>query len=173
MKNNGALRKVMLIVLLSILGSYCIGSDENKSMTMFDSAMLYTYSFVTSLGNTCSKLWSEVVARAGAMLGSNHKKIDTVQKDNTVVIQKTSSQEDGSHKKTLDVQKELSEDEHMLEHDAMHGNNYACTDGRADCVYNEDFFNDSWFTGKLDEDWTTHLDVDTRPMLLVDSYDEQ
>ena len=52
----------------------------------------------------------------------------------------------------------------------VHGNNDYCTDGTKNCIYNSEFFNDTWVTGKLDEDPTTHYDIDSdAPDLTKDS----
>jgi hypothetical protein len=45
--------------------------------------------------------------------------------------------------------------------------NNKCTDDREDCISNEEFFLDTWFTGKLDMDTKSHLDVDAAPMQFV------
>jgi hypothetical protein len=137
MKSYGAIRKVMLIVLLSILGSYCIGSDRNESMSSssFDYAMQSTYGVFVSIGTYCHKLWSEMVDKVMTVFGKDD--------DQKVKIQ--------------------------LVDDRVHGNNLYCTDGKADCIYNNEFFNDTYVTGVLDEDSDTHLDVDSDPMKLIDA----
>lgn len=137
MKKYGAVRKVLLMVLLSILGSYCIGSDlpENKKMNSFDIVMQSTYGMVQSIGAYCHKLWSEIT-------GKMHSFFYSKKDDHKVVIQ--------------------------LVDDSVHGNEAYCTDGRNDCVYNNRFFNDSYVTGALDEDSTTHLDWDSDPITLIE-----
>ena len=139
MKNYGALRKIMLIVVLSILGSYCIGSTDDKKIEVssFEYAMKLTYDFFASAWNYCQVLWSKMVDKIQSFFGNNKNKDVTIQ---------------------------------MID-DEVHGNNRYCTDGRKDCVRNNEFFNDTWFTGKLDVDPTTHLDVDTAPMRYVNSQD--
>jgi len=49
----------------------------------------------------------------------------------------------------------------------VHGNNYYCTENKEDCQFNEQFFNDTWYTGKINKDSTKFIDVDTDPMTLV------
>ncbi len=51
--------------------------------------------------------------------------------------------------------------------DNVHGDRHYCTDGEQDCRYNTDFFRDTWFTGQVDLDSTTHYDVDSDPVVLV------
>ncbi|MBV8661436.1 MAG: hypothetical protein JO129_04800, partial [Candidatus Dependentiae bacterium] len=63
MKNYGAIRKVMIMVLLSILGSYCIGAVDHKQVTeqnSFDSLKKSTYDMAASVGAYCQKLYFEV-----------------------------------------------------------------------------------------------------------------
>src|SRR3989339_1017550 len=138
MKNYGALRKIMLIVVLSILGSYCIGSTEDKKIekSSFEYAMKLTYDFFASTWNYCQILWSEMIDKLQSLFG-------------------------GSKKHDVAIQ--------MID-ERMHGNNGYCTDGQEDCVRNNEFFNDTWFTGKLDADPATHLDVDSAPMRYVDAH---
>lgn len=51
--------------------------------------------------------------------------------------------------------------------DNVHGDRHYCTEGEKDCQYNTDFFRDTWLTGQVDLDPTTHYDVDSNPMVLV------
>lgn len=51
--------------------------------------------------------------------------------------------------------------------DDVHGDRHYCTDDEQDCQYNTDFFRDTWLTGEVDLDPTTHYDVDSDPMVLV------
>ncbi len=75
MKNYGALRKIMLIVVLSILGSYCIGSTEDKKIEVssFEYAMKLTYDLFASVGNYCQILWSDLVDTIQSLFGRNKK----------------------------------------------------------------------------------------------------
>jgi hypothetical protein len=135
MKNYGALRKVMLIVALSILGSYCIGSqrDENVAMSKIGYVLQVSYDACASVGSYCQNLWAKLVEFF-----------------------------DGYRTHEVEIQ--------MVD-ERVHGNNLYCTDGRKDCIYNQEFFNDTWVTGKLDGDPTTHLDIDEAPMRYVNSED--
>ncbi len=137
MKTYGAVRKLMFILVLSILGSYCIGVDQQSHVKVAESydVMKSTYGLVFSVGTYCYKLWSEILSKVMSAFDNNHNE--------SVKIQ-------------------------MVEEN-MHGNNDSCTDGKEDCIYNEEFFNDSWITGKVDEDPTTHLDIDGDPIVLVRS----
>lgn len=136
MKKYGSIRKVMLMVLLSILGSYCIGSDlpEDTKMNSYDIVMQSAYGFMQSIGTYCHKLWSEIAGKVYSIFYTHD--------DHKVMIQ------------SID--------------DGVHGNEASCTDGRDDCVYNNRFFNDSYITGNLDVDPTTHLDWDSDPMTLIE-----
>jgi hypothetical protein len=135
MKNYGALRKVMLIVALSILGSYCIGSqdDENVAISTLDYVLQVSYDACATVGNYCKNLWAKLVEFV-----------------------------DGYRTHEVEIQ--------MVD-ERVHGNNLYCTDGRKDCIFNQEFFNDTWVTGKLDGDATTHLDIDQAPMRYVNSED--
>lgn len=50
---------------------------------------------------------------------------------------------------------------------SIHGDNYQCTDNQEDCIYNEEFFNDTYITGELDGDPHSHWDFDTDPFVLI------
>ncbi len=138
MKSNGAIGKVMLIVLLSILGSYCFGSyqEEEIKISLFGSVVESTREVFVLVGSYCQTLWANFFDKLEQLFG-----------------------------------KEEPEVEIQMVDELVHGNDAYCTDGRKDCIYNSEFFNDTWVTGKLDDDPTTHLDIDTAPMRYVKSED--
>lgn len=150
MKNNGAIRKVMFIVLLSILGSYCIGSDQQDSMQG-----------QTNFGGKGSASAKKKAPKVKKTSISKKKSLKvSPKKQSSQIVKSVASQ--------IKAQKKAPFITYFAKNDQVHGNDSACTDGRDDCVYDEHFFNDTWFTGKLDEDPTTHLDPDTNPMVLID-----
>ncbi len=74
MKNSGALRKVMLILLLSILGSYCIGSDaKNSESNYFDATLHSAYGMVASVSSYCHKLYSELAHQIMGVFKKNEQ----------------------------------------------------------------------------------------------------
>ncbi len=81
MQSYGAIRKVMLIVLLSILGSYCIGSDhgDHAQGNVFESAMQSTYDIAASVGSYCYKLWSELADKIMSVFKKNDEQVVKIQ----------------------------------------------------------------------------------------------
>ena len=140
MKNNGAIRKLMVMIFLSILGSYCVGSDraEKVKIIYFDSMKTSVSSMVESIGQYCS----ELVDKIRSMFVS----------DQQVEIQSISLA-----RKKLPVHRDN-------DFDSSHGFYSKCTDGQKDCYFNEEFFDDTYFTGKLDLDPKMSLDADMDPM---------
>lgn len=135
MKSYGAIRKLLFIVVLSILGSYCIGSDRQQSgvVNSLEYALQVSYSAVASVGLYCQKLWSELVAK---VIGSPHGSVVREQHaalESDVVVQ-------------------------MVDDDVNSYRAY-CTDDNDDCQYNVDFFTDTSLTGKLDEDPGSHYEI--------------
>ena len=173
MKNNGAIRKVMFIVLLSILGSYCIGSDQQDCMSEQTN---YDGKSGSSVKNKVPKVKKISTSKNKASQAAPQKALKEKQKKKVIKVT-TKEQKVASKQKTSQALKLVPSEieakkvpfiENVAEYNQVHGNDNACTDGRDDCVYDEHFFNDTWFTGKLDQDPTTHLDPDTRPMILID-----
>jgi len=134
MKRYGAIRKLMLIVLLSILGSYCIGTDcqQVESIDSIHTIMKSTYGAVVSIVSYCGKLGSELLNWMINLLYRGQEQ--------NIIIQ------------------------------SVGANQYAqqyCTDGKKDCKYNEEFFDDTWFSGHLDMDPNSHIDADVSPMRFI------
>ena len=133
MKNYGAIRKVMIMILLSILGSYCIGAADHKQVTeqkslqdSFDSLKKSTYDMAASVGVYCKKLYFRAAHYVSSIFYKN---------DNNIKIQNF----------TGDVTANL----------------HYCTDGREDCEFNEKVFDDTFaFTGQLDIDPIIDLPID-------------
>ncbi|MDP3788067.1 MAG: hypothetical protein Q8Q60_01955 [Candidatus Chromulinivorax sp.] len=141
MKSYGALRKVMLIVLLSILGSYCIGADQvkNGQENMFEHAIQVTYDVVISVGSYCCKLWSELADFVMTMFGKNN--------DQMVKIQLVDDNVHGN-------------DGHCTDgaNDCKYLNRF----------FNDTYFKDVDNYGSMDLDNSSHWDVDVDPMVLIE-----
>lgn len=144
MKNNGAIRKLMIMVLLSIFGSYCVGSEQsdNVEKSYFDSMKSSVSSMVESMSMYCQKTWSDTVSKFRSMFGN----------DQLVEIQRVNL-----------GRKKLSA-RHDNDFDTSHGYYSKCTDGQKDCYFNEEFFDDTYFTGRLDLDPATSLDLEADPI---------
>lgn len=119
-----ALFKVMLMVSLSIFGSYCIGNDNsnNQEIGFLQSAVNYVSSSILSVAHYGQKLISEAVDAISSWLSLG-------QADHDVTIQ-------GLRKPKKD--NGLFGDEVFMDYDK-------CTDGKEDCEFNNKVFSDTWF----------------------------
>ena len=144
MKKNGAIQKLMIMVLLSVAGSYCIGSEHSEKVEIryFDSIETSVSRMIESVGMYCHNVWSDIMDKLRSIFGD----------DQEVEIQGMKLA-----RKKLPVHRDN-------DFDTAHGFYSKCTDGRKDCYYNEEFFDDTYFTGKLDLDPKMSLDADADPM---------
>jgi hypothetical protein len=140
MKSYGALRKVMLIVVLSIIGSYCFGAEkaDNQQSSWVNRVVQLTSEYVTSIGAYCSQAWSGFVE---SIMNLCRKKDD----DQVVAIQAVDDRMHGNRAycNPGDKNCEYSND-----------------------FFNDTFFRVD-YTGSADLDPTTHYDVDSDPMKLI------
>lgn len=150
MKSYGALRRVMLIVVLSILGSYCFGADraQVEQQNWFRSMGQSAYDMVVSVGSYCSQLWSDFVDAV----------VDRFEARN------------GQTVKIQNIGVTATNDNNSEEY--PHGEDGKCTDGREDCEFLNHFFNDTYYkdvdrAGTMDMDDSSHYDVDADPMTLI------
>ncbi|MBP6869952.1 hypothetical protein KBC04_03660 [Candidatus Babeliales bacterium] len=143
MKRYGALRKIMIMVLLSILGSYCIGADDYKNQLKdsFHHAVDSSYLMAKSVGGYCQKLWSELVEKA--------QEVWYGKDDQSVEIQRAIVKQDP----TVD-----SREDFYLDYEK-------CTDGAGDCAFNEHFFGDTYYaTGPENFDPAVNFDYSKDPI---------
>ena len=135
MNTYGALKKLMIMMLLSIFGSYCMGSQEIVDAKNTAPFILQTVcDYFNSCVQYCAASWSDFIHYITGYVKKYDEKV-----------------------KIQNVQ------------DNVEGDRHYCTDGKKDCDYNTDFFRDTWFVGKIDEDPTTHYNVDEDPVRLVQS----